>query len=177
MPALFVAALIAGLVAGVVSMVGGIDRSEKGGARVKYLNLPTFAAAATVFGIVGYPLARYGALPSPAVVGISAAAAVGAGVGVLGLIAGWAVPSALRAVKDARYALQGHFGRVTQAIPERATGEVEYTEEGVAHRIRAASADGRPIEAGAEIVIERIEDGTAHVERWSKIAKELELPA
>lgn len=177
MPVLFVAALIAGLVGGVISMVGGIDRSERGGARVKYLNVPTFAAAATVFGIVGYPLARYGALHTAVVVGISSAAAVGAAVGMVGIIAGWAVPSASREVKDPRYELQGHFARVSQAIAERAMGEIEYEEENATHRVRAASLDGRAIEGGAEVVIERIEDGTAFVERWSKIAQDLELPA
>jgi membrane protein implicated in regulation of membrane protease activity len=177
MPAMFVAVLMAGLIAGVISMVGGIDRSERGGARVKYLNLPTFGAAATVFGIVGYPLARYSTLHTAMVVGISAAAAAGAAAAMLGVIAGWAVPSAKRVVKDPRYELQGQFARVSQPIADRAAGEIEYSEEGATHRVRAKSLDERAIESGAEVVIERIEDGIAYVERWSKIAKQLELPA
>jgi ribosomal protein L20A (L18A) len=177
MPALFVGVLIAGLIAGVISMVGGIDRSARGGARVKYLNVPTVAAAATVFGIVGYPLARYSALHTAVIFGISGAAAAGAGVAMLAVIAGWAVPSATREVKDARYELQGHFARVSRAIAERAAGEIEYSEEGATHRVSARSVDERAIEGGAEVVIERIEDGIAYVERWSTIAKQLELPA
>lgn len=177
MPVMFVAILIAGLVAGVISMVGGIDQSERRGARVKYLNVPMLAAAATVFGIVGYPLTRYSTLPTAGVIAISVAAAAGAAAGVLGIIAGWAVPSAIRAVKDPRYERQGHFARVTQPIMERAEGEIEYADGTAIHRTRAASVDGRPIEAGAEVVIERIEEGTAYVEPWSKIAKQLELPA
>ena len=177
MPAVFVVVLIVGLGLGVISMVGGIDQSERGGARVKYLNLPTFAAAATVFGVVGYPLTRYSALSTGVIVGISIAAAVGAAAGMLGIIAGWAVPSATRAVKDPRYELQGHFARVTQAIAEQGAGEIEFEEQGASRRTRAQSLDGRSIEGGAEVVIERVEEGMAYVERWSKIAKQLELPA
>jgi hypothetical protein len=172
-----VAVLFAGLIAGVVSMVAGIDQRERGGARVKYLNLPTLAAGAAVFGIVAYPLAKYSHLGDLAIVVIALLAAAAAAAGMLGLIAGWAVPSAARVVKDARYDLQGQFARVTRAIAPPAPGEIEYQVEGTARRVRAASLDGRPIESGADVVIERIEDDTAHVQRWSVIAKELELPS
>ena len=130
-----------------------------------------------MFGIVGYPLARYSTLHSAAILLISAGAAAGASAGMLGIIAGWAVPSASREVKDARYELQGHFARVSQAIAEHGVGEISYEEKGASHRRRAVSLDGRAIESGAEVVIERIEEDIAHVERWSKIAKQLELPA
>lgn len=169
--------LIAGLAAGVVSMVGGIDRLGRGGARVKYLNLPTFAAAATVFGIVAYPVARYTHLNALAVLAIAGAAAVGAAGGMVGVIAGWAVPSAAKEVKDERYELQGQFARVTRAIDAQTGGEIEYDIDGVTTRVAARSVGGDAIDAGTEVVIERIESAIAYVERWSKIARELELPA
>ena len=171
------AILFAGLVSGVVSMVAGIDQRERGGVRVKYFNLPTFAAAASVFGIVAYPLANYSGLHTAAIAVIAAAAAGAAAGGMVGVIAGWAVPGARRVVKDSRYDLQGQFARVTQAIAARSAGEVEFVNEESTHRVPAASLDGGAIEAGAEVVIERIENGTAHVERWSTIAKQLELPS
>ena len=176
-PTPFVAALVAGLVAGVVSMVGGIDRSDRGGARVKYFNLPMLGAAATVFGIVGYPVAKYSTLSATGIIAIATAAGLGAAALMLGIIAGWAVPAARRAVKDPRYELQGHFARVVTPISGPATGEIEYDEGTVKRRARAESLDGAAIEFGAEVVIERIENGTAFVERWSKIARQLELPA
>ena len=176
MRVLSVALLLAGLIAGVISMVAGIDQSERGGERVKYLNLPTFAAAATVFGIVSYPLLKYSGLSATAVIAISLAAAGAAAAGMVGIIAGWAVPSATRVVKDHRYDLQGHFARVTRAIDAHAGGEIAYTLDAGELIVPARSLDGRPIEAGAEVVIERIEDGMAHVERWSTIAQQLELP-
>jgi hypothetical protein len=169
--------LVAGLAAGVVSMVGGIDARERGGLRVRYVNLPTFAAAATVFGIVAYPLARYTTLGRVAIVIIAVAAAAGAASAMVGVIAGWAVPSAAKEVKDPRFERQGEFARITRAIGERDGGEIEYVAGGTPQRVRARSLDGTPIELGAEVVIERIEDGVAYVERWTKIARQLELPA
>jgi membrane protein implicated in regulation of membrane protease activity len=174
---LTLAVLLAGLAAGVVSMVGGIDQRERGGTRVKYLNLPTLAAAATVFGVVGYPLSAYTALGVPAVVSIAGSAAAAAAAAMLAIIAGWAVPSAAKEVKDERYALQGQFARVTQAIAEGGGGEIEYVLDATPHRVRARSMSGSGIEAGAEVVIERIEAATAFVERWSKIAQQLQLPS
>jgi len=172
-----IAVLFAGLAAGVVSMVGGIDQRERGGARVKYLNLPTFGAAATVFGIVAYPLASYTSLGIAAIFAIAGASAAAAAAAMLGVIAGWAVPSAAKEVKDDRFALQGQFARVTRTITENAFGEIEYVVDRSSHRVRARSLTGGAIEAGTDVVIERIEDTTAFVERWSKIAQQLELPA
>ena len=170
-------ALVAGLAAGVVSMVGGIDQLGRGGARVRYLNVPTFAVAATVFGVVAYPIAKYTALGTPAIVLIAGAAGIAAGSAMLGVIAGWAVPSAEKEVKDERFTHQGQFGRITRAIDGSAGGEIEFSAEGKVQRVPARSLDDAPIELDTEIVIERIEGGTAFVERWTKIARQLELPA
>ena len=172
-----IAVLFAGLAAGVISMVGGIDQREQGGVRVKYLNLPTFGAAATVFGIVGYPLATYTTLSTAAIVAIAAVSGIAAGAGMVAVIAGWAVPSAAKEVKDDRFALQGQFARVTRTIVEGAGGEIEYVVDAAPQRVSARSLTGSTIEAGTDVVIERIENATAFVERWSKIAQQLELPA
>ena len=172
-----IAVLFAGLAAGVISMVGGIDQRERGGTRVKYLNLPTFGAAATVFGIVGYPVATYTALSTAAILGIAGVSSLAAGAAMVAVIAGWAVPSAAKEIKDDRFALQGQFARVTRTIGESAGGEIEYVVDQTPHRVSARSLTGGVIEAGTDVVIERIENATAFVERWSKIAQQLELPA
>src|SRR5262249_18612392 len=158
--------LVAGLAAGVVSMVGGIDQLGRGGARVRYLNVPTFAVAATVFGIVAYPLAKYTSLGVAAILVIAGAAGAAAGSAMLRGIAGWAVPSGAKEVKDERYTHQGQFGRITRAIDAGAGGEIEFSAEGAVHRVPARSLDEAPIELGTEVVIERIEGGIAFVERW-----------
>ena len=173
----FLIALIAGLVLGVTAMLRGIDRHLQQKGRVALLNAPTIAAFATVAGAVGYPLARYSPLEMAVVSMIAAASGLAVAMGMFGLLAGWIVPSAARDVEDMRYVLQGHFGRVTEDIGSPGSGQISYELGGTRHALPACGLDGQRIEAGVDVVIERIEDGVAHVAPWSTIAKELELPA
>jgi len=174
MTVFFALFLLAGLIVGVVAMIGGIDRRQRHGAWVKYLNLPTAGAAAALFGIVGYPLAKYSSLGTVAMLAIAGAAAAAAAAGMVAVIAGWAVPSAALHAEDARFALQGHPARVSQAISGTRPGEIVYEHDGTHQVVPAVGLDGASIAAGAEVVIERIEDGIAHVELWSNIERELE---
>jgi hypothetical protein len=173
---LFLSLFILGLVLGVASMIAGIDRDQRRGRWIKYVNLPMAGAAATLFGLVGYPLAKYTALSALAIIGIALAAGAIGAVGMMLLIAGWAVPSAERDVEDERFLLQGHFARVTRSIQAAGQGEIVYEHEGRQHVLRAASLDGNAIAEDAEVVIERVEDGVAYVELWSTIAEQLKLP-
>ncbi len=65
--------------------------------------------------------------------------------------------------------LTGHIARVTAAISAAAAGAVVYTLEGRRHDVAAISLDGSAIQAGADVVIERIENGLAFVERWEVV--------
>lgn len=179
MTILFVTVLIAGLLLGVWSMIAGIDRDRRRGRWIKYVNLPTFAIAGTLFGLVGYPLAKYTVLSTGAILAIAGVVAIAGAVGMVALIAGWAVPSAAREVVDERYTLQGHLAVVTQAIGNGTgdIGAIAYEHEGRRFVVRARSLDGDSIEATTEVVIERVEDGVAYVERWATIARQLELPS
>lgn len=172
----FTLVLLVGLAVGVTAMIGGIDRKQRHGAWVKYLNLPTAGAAAALFGIVGYPLAKYSSLSTAAMLAIAGGAAAAAAVGMVALIAGWAVPSAALHVEDPRYILQGHPARVSQSISADHSGQIAYEHDGVRHTVPARGLEGVAIGAGAEVVIERIEDGIAYVELWSNIQKQLEIP-
>lgn len=177
MRTLFLSIFFVGLVIGVISMIAGIDREQRRGRWVKYLNLPTLGTAAVLFGIVGYPLAKYTSLHPGALIAIATAAAVAGGIGMVAVIAGWAVPSAARDVPDERYVLQGHLARVTRPIDGSHAGEIAFEVEGERQIAIAASLDGTPIAVDAEVVIERLENGVAYVERWTTIAKQLELPS
>lgn len=170
----FAAFLLAGLLVGVVAMLGGIDRKQRHGAWVKYLNLPTAGAAAALFGIVGYPLAKYSSLSIPAMLAIAGASAAAAAALMVAIIAGWAVPSAALHVEDPRYALQGHPARVSQSITTTHAGEIFFEHDGARRTVPALGLEGAAISVGTEVVIERIEDGVAHVELWSNIERELE---
>jgi hypothetical protein len=174
MTLLFALFLLAGLLVGVVAMLGGIDRKARHGPWVKYLNLPTAGAAAALFGIVGYPLAKYSSLGTAAILAISGASALAAAAGVVALIAGWAVPSAALHVEDPRYALQGHPARVSQSISSGAVGEIIFEHDDSRRTLPAMGLEGAPIAKGVEVVIERIENGIAYVELWSNIERELE---
>ncbi|HEY7893581.1 MAG TPA: hypothetical protein VIC24_01645 [Gemmatimonadaceae bacterium] len=177
MRVLFLSVFILGLVLGVVSMIAGIDREQRRGRWVKYFNLPTVGTAAVLFGIVGYPLAKYTSLHPGALIAIAAAAAVAGGAAMVGVIAGWAVPSAARDVPDERYVFQGHLARVTRPIDGAVNGEIAFEVEGRRQIATATSLDGTSIAVDAEVVIERLENGIAYVERWTTIAKQLELPS
>ena len=166
--------LLAGLIVGVIAMIGGIDRKQRHGPWVKYLNLPTAGAAAALFGIVGYPLAKYSSLGTIAMLAIAGASAAAAAAGMVAIIAGWAVPSAALQPEDPRFALQGHPARVSQSMSAEETGEITFEHDGTRQTVPAVGLDRAAIAAGAEVVIERIEDGIAHVELWSNIERELE---
>jgi hypothetical protein len=172
----FVALFLAGLVLGVISMLVGIQKDSPPRTARAMFNLATIGALVTAVGAVGYPLARYSTLGGIAVWLIALAAGLAAWGLAVAMIAGWAVPSAARETEDERYALQGFVGKVTQPIGNATAGEITYQLESAWHRHRARSLDGKPIESGTEIAIERIEDGIAWVERWSTIERQLELP-
>ena len=166
--------LLAGLIVGVIAMIGGIDRKQRHGPWVKYLNLPTAGAAAALFGIVGYPLAKYSSLGTIAMLAIAGASAAAAAAAMVAIIAGWAVPSAALHAEDPRFALQGHPARVSQSISGEEAGEITFEHDGTRQIVPAVGLEGAAIAAGSEVVIERIEDGIAHVELWSNIERELE---
>lgn len=175
---IFLLCFMAGVAFGVISMIAGIDRQRRRRARTPILNYPTVGAFLTVLGLIGYLLTRYSALGAATIVLIALATGLAAGGGMFALVAGWAIPSAARDVEDERYRLQGFLGRVTKAIGDGDTGppgEIGYEHDGIRAITPARSLNGQPITLGTEIVIERIEDGIAYVETWSRIEKELKL--
>lgn len=173
----FIAALILGLLLGVAAMMRGIDRHLARRGRVGFLNMPTVAAFFTVIGAVGYPVARYSELGPPATWALAVGSGFIAALGVFWLLAGYIVPAAARDVEDERYRLQGHLARVVREIAPGHEGEIEYEENGVRSVVAARAIVDETVPQGAEVVIERVEDGVAHVELWSRIADELRLPA
>lgn len=92
-------------------------------------------------------------------------------VGVLFMIngVGLFVPSKRPCVQDDPEVITGLVARVTAAIAPDAAGQVSYTLERRRHEVAARSVDGRPIAPGTDVVIERMEGGTAFVERWEVV--------
>lgn len=174
MNVLYLAAFIGGLLVAVGVMLFGIERgaapTETGKLRV---SVPLIAAFAAAFGLVGYLVARVTA-PSAALV-----AAVAAGIAAA-LLSRWMVAKSAAMVPefdvdDEKYVLQGHIAHVVRPIAAGAAGEGEIAfEVGTAHRsLRARSIDESALEAGTEVVIERIEGDLAFVEPWAQVERRL----
>jgi hypothetical protein len=137
------------------------------------LDLPTVAGFATASGATGYLLARYAPI-SPVVDAVIAAVAGAAGaIGAVTLVAAWAIPSAKAEVVDERYVFQGAFARVTGVTDRGTMGTIVYDGDGTTRTSAAKGLDGSPLEVGAEVVIERIEDGVAYVEPWARVEARL----
>lgn len=185
----FLASLLSGLLMGVYAMLMGVERAPvpappPRGTRASAVppppprarnhpGQPAMAAAAAMFGLVGYLLLRYSPL-APGLVIVLAAVAAGLGMaGTLTLITRWAIPGAAADAVDPRYLLQGTPASVTRAIGADSDGEVEYTVDGARYATPARSFDGRTLEVGADVAIDRIEDGVAYVEDWALVEERI----
>jgi membrane protein implicated in regulation of membrane protease activity len=192
MSVVFLLCLFAGLGLAVGSMFFGVERrrpapqmpstvvafvdavTEAAGQQISArYQLPVLAAFTWFFGAVGYLLTRYTGLGILLRLIIATGAGAAATVGVVLLIAKWAIPRAREEVVDARYLLQGHIARVRRAIGATEAGEIEYEVDGVRFRLPARSVDDASVEPNTEVVIERIEDGRAYVEPWVHVEKRL----
>ncbi len=169
----FLITFLIGLLLGVRAMLVGIIRSQEQLRKAPVLNLPTIGALLAVLGASGYLFDRYSTLAPWLAFAIAVLLGVGAAVGTFSLIAGWAVPSAVRDPEDPRFALQGHPGTLVQPITASAPGLIEFELDGRVQRLLARSLSGDDVAEGAEIVIERVEDGVAHVELWSVIERQI----
>jgi hypothetical protein len=180
MSPIYLASFLLGLVLTVLAMIYGVQRGEvpsfptppeieRPTAR---LNWPAFAAFGTIFGAIGYPLTRSTSLGRTPILLIAAIAGALAAVGALALVAKWAIPSAMKDEVDVRFTYMGHIARVTQPISD-AAGEIRFIVDGVAHALHARTLDGAPVSSDTDVVIERVEHGTAWVEPWVTVEKRI----
>ncbi len=134
-------------------------------------NFATVMAFLAWFGGTGYLLtAQFGWVVLPALGAATIAGAGGAGI-VFWVMARllWS-PRENMLLADSR--IVGALGRVNQTIRENGIGEVIYSNGGVRQSCGARSADGRPIEKGAEVVITAYARGIASVRRYEDLAAE-----
>lgn len=182
----FLGSFLVGLLLLVASMLWGVERAPKGpvshasgqGQAIRArLTIPNLGAFAALFGATGYLLHRHAGMEA---VGTLLLAAL---LGVLGVVAAslviarWAVPGVAAEVVDERYLLQGHPARITRVLAADDGGslayEISYENGGRWHTARARSLDDAPLPEGAEVVIERVEDGWAWFEPWAVVEKRL----
>lgn len=169
----FLVAFIAGLVVAVIAMLHGVEhtRRNRGRAPSPFFNLPALAALAVGFGAVGYPVSSRTSLPDWAVLLIAVLSGALVMTGMITLLARWA----LRDVADESTGeeIQGHLAMVTRQIEASGSGEISYELRGRQVRAPARALGVRPIPAGSEVVIDRIENGVAFVEEWSMVEQRI----
>jgi membrane protein implicated in regulation of membrane protease activity len=69
--------------------------------------------------------------------------------------------------------IQGQLAVVSQEIASGGAGEIAYEHLGRQLRVPARALSEGSLSVGAEVVIDRIENGTAFVEEWSVVEQRL----
>lgn len=170
----FLASFIGGLLLAVFAMLHGVEHARRNRSKAPsaFFNLPAIAAFAVGFGAAGYPLVTRSRLPSWAILLISIGSGALAITGMITLLAQWALRDA--GPPSAQHEeIQGQLAVVSQEIAAGSTGEITYEILGRELRIPARGLTERPMFVGAEVVIDRIENGMAFVEEWSVVEQRL----
>ena len=169
-----IAAFIGGLMLAVFAMLHGVEHLRRNRARAPspFFNLPAIAAFAVGFGAAGYPLASRTRLPAWAVVLIAIASGGLAISGMITLLAKWALRGVSGGTTD-EHEIQGQLAVVTRDITADSPGEIAYEQAGNTIRVPAKPLTGTFIPAGADVVIDRIEEGVALVEEWATVEQRL----
>jgi membrane protein implicated in regulation of membrane protease activity len=149
---------------------GGFHRGGSG-ANIPWFNASTVMAFLAWFGGTGYLLTRHSHLFALLCFAIAIAS---------GLFAGWVVfrfmvklmqtDNAPMTEEDRR--VEGAIGTISMPIRENGTGEIIFALGGARRCAGARSGDGKPIEKGTEVVIEKYEKGIAYVKRWEEFSNE-----
>lgn len=175
MPMLWPLVVVAGLLILVYLMIAGVPRvpSQDGGGATPRAILPMLGVFFATAGITGYLANR------SAVMGVGLQFVVAIGVALLAALAArWLVRAAFAVPStdpedDPRYRFQGHVARLTEAVEPARPGRVVFEIDGHRFDLRAQSIDGGSLPADTEVVIERIDDDLATVERWSIVEERL----
>lgn len=142
----------------------------RGGAHISRFNALSALIFLAWFGGTGYLLTRHAHLIALLSLGISTFA---------GVVAAWIIfrfmvklmQTTDTPMMSEDYRIEGALGKLSMPIRENGTGEIIFSLAGVRKCAGARSGDGRPIEKGAEVVIERYEKGIAYVKRWEEFSK------
>lgn len=169
----FLAAFIGGLVLAVLAMLHGVEYTRRNRSRAPspFFNLPAVAAFAVGFGAAGYPLASRTRLPAWAILLIAIATGALAISGMITLLAQWALRESSKGPDSDE--IQGELAVVTRDITPNTPGEISYQQFGRELRVRAQALTAKPLAAGVEVVIDRIENGIAFVEEWSVVEQRI----
>ena len=93
--------------------------------------------------------------------------------GMIALLARWALRGVATAHHDEAESIQGQLAIVTAEIGVGETGTISYEYLGNRIQSRARSIGSQSLRPGAEVVIDRIENGVAYVEEWAVVEQRL----
>ncbi len=173
---IFLVAFVGGLILAVFSMLHGVESARRKRNRARkpsaFFNLPAAAAFAAGFGATGYLIATRTILPPWAILLLALAGGGLVLAGMITLLARWALRG-LTGPSPVDEDIQGQPAIVTQEISLAGPGEISYEYRGAEVRVAARGLDTRTLPAGTEVVIDRIEAGTAFVEEWAVVEQRL----
>ena len=170
----FLGAFIGGLVLAVFAMLHGVEHARRNRSRAPsaFFNLPAIAAFAIGFGAVGYPLASRTTLPVWGILLIAVGGGALAISGMITLLARWALRG-IRTAPGEVDEIQGQLAIVSREISPAGTGEISYEQLGKQVHIAARTLSDKRVHVGADVVIDRIENGVAFVEEWATVEQRL----
>jgi membrane protein implicated in regulation of membrane protease activity len=148
---------------------GGMRGGLRSGAHLSWFNASTAMAFLAWFGGTGYLLTRHAHLVALASLAISTIAGVVAGAVVFKFMV-----KLMRSdppLKSEDYRIEGNVATISMPIRENGTGEIIFSMAGTRRCAGARCEDGKPLEKGAEVVIERYEKGIAYVKRWEEFTR------
>jgi hypothetical protein len=148
---------------------GGADGGLRGAVHVSWFNASSAMAFLAWFGGTGYLLTRHSHLIALASLAISTLAGLVAGTAVFKFMVKLMHSDPPLSSDDHR--IEGNLGTISMPIRENGTGEIIFSLGGARRCAGARCEDGRPLEKGAEVVIERYEKGIAYVKRWEEFTR------
>src|SRR5713226_2628921 len=148
---------------------GAFPGGVRGGVHVSWFNASSAMAFLAWFGGTGYLLTRHAHLVALASLVISTVAGLAAGAVVFKFMV--KLMHSDPPLKSEDYRIEGSLGTLSLPIRENGTGEIIFSLAGARRCAGARCEDGKPLEKGAEVVIERYEKGIAYVKRWEEFTR------
>ena len=144
--------------------------AARSGMHISWLNASTILAFLAWFGGTGYLLTKYSHVVSIFIVLLATFAGLAAGWMVFRFLLKLVGPSD-EPLREEDRRIVGALAQVSMTIRENGTGEIIFPLGGGRSCSGARSEDGVAIEKGAEVVIEKYEQGLAYVKRWDEFMK------
>ena len=146
---------------------GGTSMRAGGQGHVSRFNALSALMFLAWFGGTGYLLTRHSHMVALLSLGISTVA---------GTLAAWVIfrfmvklmKTTDTPMKSEDYRIEGSVGTLSMPIRENGTGEIIFALAGSRRCAGARTEDGKSIEKGAEVVIERYDKGIAYVKKWEE---------